>query len=232
MHRKRTIRAAVLGVCVAGVVASLLANSAFGRVQAPKAPKATSTVINVLAGKPSELSFLLSKASMIPAGTVTFNIQNAGLAFHDFKICLRPITASGVPSPNTCAGKVTKVLHHGDTASLTVTLSKTGLYEFLCSVTGHAAAGMKGLIGIGVAVPKAAVHVGKVSLTATTTTTGTTTTSGGGGTTTTGTTTTTGGGGGGQGPDGCPAGQTIQSVGADDHDDDDSGAPSDGDGCI
>jgi len=36
-----------------------------------------------------------------------------------------------------------------------VKLTKSGKYEYLCAVPGHAAAGMKGLIGIGVAVTAA-----------------------------------------------------------------------------
>jgi mono/diheme cytochrome c family protein len=46
------------------------------------------------------------------------------------------------------------------------------------------------------------------------------------------TTTTAGSGGGGIKGDGCPPGQTIVSLAADDHDDDDTGGPTDGDGCV
>jgi mono/diheme cytochrome c family protein len=68
---------------------------------------------------------------------------------------------------------------------------------------------------------------------ATTTTTpavgGTTTTTGGGGTTTAATTTTAGGT---DTIDGCPPGKTIPTNGNTDADDDDTGAQTDGDGCI
>jgi uncharacterized cupredoxin-like copper-binding protein len=53
---------------------------------------------------------------------------NKGRIQHDFKI----------------AGKKTKLLKHNQTATLTVTLKKGKRYTYLCTVPGHAAAGMKG----------------------------------------------------------------------------------------
>ena len=83
------------------------------------------TVISVIAGKPSELAFKLSKTSMVPAGTVTFKVTNLGAAFHNFKICTIPVpTASG--AKNICFGKVTKNLKPKETATLTVALSLSG----------------------------------------------------------------------------------------------------------
>ena len=84
------------------------------------------TVVNVTAGKPSELKFTLSKKSSAK-GVVTFKVTNRGALEHDFKI----------------AGKVTKKLKPGKTATLTVTL-KAGKFPYLCTLPGHAAAGMRG----------------------------------------------------------------------------------------
>ncbi len=190
--------------------------------------KATVTTITVAAGKPSELAFKLSKISKIPAGTVIFKVTNAGKIAHDFVLCLVPTAKA----PNACVGgsKKTAFLQSGKSAVVTVKLTKAGYYEYLCSFPGHAAAGMKGLIGIGVTVTPALVAkaIKAAAATKTTTTTTTTTTSGGGGTTTTsgggGTTTTAG--------DNCPAGTTISTSGNTDNDTDENGQPSDGDGCI
>jgi mono/diheme cytochrome c family protein len=44
------------------------------------------------------------------------------------------------------------MLKSGQSATLAVVLTKKGKYEFLCTVPGHASAGMKGLLGIGVKV--------------------------------------------------------------------------------
>jgi mono/diheme cytochrome c family protein len=103
--------------------------------------------VTVTAGKPTEFAFKLSK-TQVPAGTVKFVVKNAGKITHSFKICA---SASG-GTKNTCAGTATPVLKHGASATITVSLKK-GRHEFLCTVAGHAAAGMKGILGVGVAPP-------------------------------------------------------------------------------
>jgi uncharacterized cupredoxin-like copper-binding protein/cytochrome c2 len=122
------------------------------------------TVITVTAGKPSELGFKLSKLSLIAVGKVTFKVTNKGALSHDFKICTAIVKSA---AKNSCVGKSTPLLKPGKSATLTVTLKK-GAHEYLCTVAGHAAAGMKGLVGIGVKV--------SAKVTTTTTTTKTTTT--------------------------------------------------------
>src|SRR5262245_24810786 len=138
-----------LGLCCLGLTGWLLgaATLASGGVKAPATAKVT--IVNVTVGKPSELAFKLSKFSMLPAGAITFRVKNAGLGIHNFKICTTPVASS---AKNACVGKATAMLKSGQLATLTVVLTKVGKYEFLCSVTGHAAAGMKGLLGVGVAV--------------------------------------------------------------------------------
>lgn len=88
----------------------------------------TATVVNVTAGKPTELKFTLSKTS-VPKGVVTFKVVNKGALRHDFRI----------------AGKKTPLLATGRSATLKVTLKK-GKAAFLCTVPGHAAGGMKGTL--------------------------------------------------------------------------------------
>jgi uncharacterized cupredoxin-like copper-binding protein len=61
-------------------------------------------------------------------GKVTFKLTNKGRLKHDFKI----------------AGKKTPIISPGKSASVTVSL-KAGRYTYLCTVPGHAAAGMKGV---------------------------------------------------------------------------------------
>jgi uncharacterized cupredoxin-like copper-binding protein len=88
-------------------------------------PATTATTITVTAK--DTLRFTLSKSSA-PAGKVTFKVTNKGKLGHDFKI----------------AGKKTPMLGAGKSATLTVTLKKGKKYPYLCTVPGHAAAGMKG----------------------------------------------------------------------------------------
>jgi uncharacterized cupredoxin-like copper-binding protein len=153
MHRNRSkTTLVVLGVCCVGLLAWLLAAAtgpASGQITAPKTVHTSHVAtINVTAGKPSELAFKLSKTSLVPAGKVTFKVKNAGKIVHDFKICTKVVKAS---TANVCVGKVTKRLAAGQSATLTVTLKK-GTYEYICTVPGHSAAGMKGMLGIGTTV--------------------------------------------------------------------------------
>ncbi len=84
--------------------------------------------------KGSEFKYVLSRKS-VPAGVVIFTVNNVGKISHDFKI----------------AGVKTKVLAPGKSQVLRVTISKKGNYSFLCTLLGHAAAGMKGKLAVGVA---------------------------------------------------------------------------------
>jgi nitrite reductase (NO-forming) len=99
----------------------------------------TSTAVTVIAGKPSIFAFTLSKKT-VPHGVVTFKVTNMGLVIHDFKVCANPKGGSA----NSCVGKVTKQISPGSSATLTVTFATKGTYEYLCTVPGHAASGMKG----------------------------------------------------------------------------------------
>jgi uncharacterized cupredoxin-like copper-binding protein len=107
---------------------ALVAVSAWVLPASAKPGKAAATVA-VTAGKPSEFKFTIAKSAK--AGSVTFVVKNSGALPHDFKI----------------AGKKTPLLQSGQSAKLTVTL-KAGSYPYLCAVSGHAAAGMKGVLKV------------------------------------------------------------------------------------
>ena len=159
--RRKVFFAVVLASCAGLLAAGAVASSAIfstshATTQASathaKTHNAKATVITVVAGKPSELAFQLSKSTKLAVGTYIFKVTNRGLGFHTFKLCTAPVKTA---AKNACVGKATRVLHPGQSATLTVTIKKTGKYEYLCSIPGHAAAGMKGLIGVGVAVKAA-----------------------------------------------------------------------------
>jgi uncharacterized cupredoxin-like copper-binding protein len=176
----------------------------------------TTTVV-VLAGKPSELAFKVSKTSLISPGTVLFKVTNAGKIPHDFEICLTPVAKAA----NSCKkGMATHPIQPGKSTTLKILLTKKGMYEYLCTLPGHASAGMKGLVGIGekvTAQPPPPTTTTPVATSPTTTSPSTTTAAG--------TTTTVVN-------DGCAPGKTIQSTGNTDGDDDETGRPSDDDGCV
>jgi uncharacterized cupredoxin-like copper-binding protein len=110
-------------VVLAGVVALVVAVSALAISSA--------TTVAVTAGKPSEFRFTLSKKT-VPKGSVTFKVTNRGTVSHDFKI----------------KGKKTKLIAKGKSATLTASFPKAGKYAFLCTVPGHAAGGMKGVLTV------------------------------------------------------------------------------------
>ena len=99
----------------------------------------SATKVAVTAGKPSEFGFKLSTQT-VKVGSVTFAIANKGTLPHDFKICM----SSKGGSANACTGKDSKLVSPGQSTTLSFTFKTKGTYEYLCTVPGHAAAGMKG----------------------------------------------------------------------------------------
>lgn len=114
-----------------GLIAVPASIAAVLAIALPASGALTATSVSVTAGKPAELRFTLSKKS-VAKGAVTFKVTNKGVLEHDFKI----------------GGKVTKKLEPGQTVSLKVTFKKAGKYKFLCTVPGHAAGGMKGVLTV------------------------------------------------------------------------------------
>jgi uncharacterized cupredoxin-like copper-binding protein len=118
-----TFRKGVLLVVLGALAALVAAVAAFGG-----AAKASATTTDaVSAGKPAEFRFTLAKKTAAK-GTVVFKVTNKGSIKHDFKI----------------AGKKTAQLAPGKTATLRVVFKKAGKFPYLCTLPGHAAAGMKG----------------------------------------------------------------------------------------
>lgn len=127
------IRASVAGLAVLAVGFACT-------VPAIAQPLATqATIVTVTAGKPSLFAFTLSTKT-VKTGTVTFKVTNKGTIPHSFKVC----SSNKGGSANACTGKGTANIAPGKSATLTVTFTKKGSYEYLCTIPGHAAAGMKG----------------------------------------------------------------------------------------
>ena len=77
--RRKAFLAVVLASGVALLAAGAVASSAIFSTHTAKA-----TVITVVAGKPSELRFQLSKSTKLKVGTYTFKVTNKVLGFHTF----------------------------------------------------------------------------------------------------------------------------------------------------
>ena len=115
-------------IIAAVTVAALTpAGVASARTAAPA--RAAATTISV-SGK--EFSFHLSKTSISKPGTVTFSFRNAGTMEHDFDI----------------GGKSTPLIGPHKTATLRVSFHEKGRFRYLCTVPGHAQAGMKGFFTV------------------------------------------------------------------------------------
>jgi uncharacterized cupredoxin-like copper-binding protein len=123
----------LIALAAAGLAVAFAQTSA-ASPQAAKAANAT-TKITVVA---SEFKFVFSKRSIAKPGTVIFTVKNKGMISHDFKI-------AGKKIPNLLPGK---------SAKLTVKFTKKGHYKYLCTIPGHAGAGMKGTFSVGVAAVK------------------------------------------------------------------------------
>jgi len=179
MRFKRPLVAlSIVGLGSLGFMAAI-----FGFQTAPAAGSvsvAKATVVTVTAGKPAEFKFTVSPNSALPwavktpSGSVTFKVTNKGALPHNFKICTSPTTSTSAKLI-TCNGTSTKLLKPGQSTSLTIIFKQRGKYEFLCTVAGHAAAGMKGLIGVGVKLVTTTSTVVKTTTTVKTSTSATTT---------------------------------------------------------
>jgi len=115
----------LLALGLAGLAAGM---SAASGTAGPTASEAT-TRVTVSA---TDFKFRLSKAR-VPTGTVIFTVVNRGKIAHDFKI----------------AGKKTRQLAPGQRATLRVKISRRGRFSYICTLPGHAAAGMKGVLAVG-----------------------------------------------------------------------------------
>ncbi|MFN2471900.1 MAG: cupredoxin domain-containing protein [Gaiellaceae bacterium] len=89
------------------------------------APSATTVTVTM-----KEFKFVLSKKT-VRHGTVTFKLVNKGKLPHDFKI----------------AGKKSPLVGKGKTRTFKVKLA-AGVKPYVCTLAGHAAAGMKGKLKV------------------------------------------------------------------------------------
>ena len=107
-------------------LAGALALTGSGVVAWSQATAATSVGVSM-----TEFKFRLSKSS-VAKGSVTFKLVNRGSVTHDLKI----------------AGKRSAEIRPGKSGTLKVTLKRPGRYRYICTLPGHAQAGMKGVLTV------------------------------------------------------------------------------------
>jgi uncharacterized cupredoxin-like copper-binding protein len=121
--------ALVVAIGYVGAVWAMTGKPNYGEAtSAQVAPaNASATAVTVTA---SEFRFTLSTAT-VPSGEVVFTVVNRGKIAHNFWI----------------DGKTTPLVAPGRSATLSVTLD-SGRFMYVCTVPGHAAAGMKGALTV------------------------------------------------------------------------------------
>jgi glucose/arabinose dehydrogenase/uncharacterized cupredoxin-like copper-binding protein len=124
----RPIRVITIAVAAGLALAVSRGGEAGGATGGPK------VTVKVVA---KDFSFTLSRRSVPKGAQVTFRVRNAGAVVHDFAI----------------AGKRTRLLRPGQSATLRVRFTKKGPKRYVCSVPGHARLGMKGVLGVATTPP-------------------------------------------------------------------------------
>src|SRR3954469_14595070 len=121
----------MVGAVAVAAIAFFGATAQAGRAPAvAKAPQ-KAALLKTVKVTAKDLSFTLSTKSA-KRGVVVFKVTNAGALKHDFQV----------------KGRKTKLLSHGQSATLRLTFLKKGNYPYKCTVPGHAASGMKGVFVI------------------------------------------------------------------------------------
>jgi uncharacterized cupredoxin-like copper-binding protein len=120
MFRRTAFRAVP---ALASVAALAVAGSTVAQAAVKAHPAAAPITVAA-----SEYKFKLSATSVAKPGSVTFKVTNKGHVAHDFQI----------------NKKTTALLQPGKSATLVVKFAKAGSYYYECTVSGHAALGMKG----------------------------------------------------------------------------------------
>jgi uncharacterized cupredoxin-like copper-binding protein len=124
---KKPIISSLSALVVIAIASLALTQLASAQGERPTAAAATTVQV-----KGGEFFFKLSTKSIARPGKVTFVFKNVGHVLHDFSI----------------HGKKTPLIQPGKTAKLVVTFTKKGKSGYLCTVPGHAQAGMKGVFTV------------------------------------------------------------------------------------
>jgi uncharacterized cupredoxin-like copper-binding protein len=121
----------LIGVIAAAVIASVAASAQASSQPGLRQDSHATALLKRVNVAASELKFVLSTKTA-KRGVVVFRVTNVGKLKHDFEI----------------KGRKTKLLSHGQSATLRVTFLRKGQYPYKCTVPGHAAGGMKGVFTI------------------------------------------------------------------------------------
>jgi iron uptake system component EfeO len=129
----RSVRPALLATLVAIAAGAVAACSG----SQPSAGPATAAPAGVVAVEARNDPYSFSPSTLlVPAGSVTFSVKNAGTEEHEFEIFKGETVVDEVEG-----------LVPGLTKELTVTL-EAGSYTYVCKLNGHDQLGMKGTLTV------------------------------------------------------------------------------------
>ena len=117
---------------LSALVVIAIASLALVQLASAQGERPTAAAATTVQVKGGEFFFRLSTKSIARPGKVTFVFKNVGHVLHDFSI----------------HGKKTPLIQPGKTAKLVVTFTKKCKSGYLCTVPGHAQAGMKGVFTV------------------------------------------------------------------------------------
>jgi len=135
-HRRRLIRVVAAPLVIAGLAVTVACSQPEGAAvaQPPTVAADGTQQVTLRVGNSMDFS---PRSVAVSAGTpVQVTLQNTGNMPHDFTL------TSGVETP------VKITTNGGQTGQDTFTIQQPGTYTFICSVSGHESAGMRGTLRV------------------------------------------------------------------------------------
>lgn len=105
-------------------------------------------VADVLNVKAQDLAFDQTQLA-VPAGAkVTVNLTNTGALEHNWVLVHEAVELTTVTAADAINQAASEILAGGKSTTLTFTAPAPGRYQFICTVPGHAIAGMVGKLTV------------------------------------------------------------------------------------
>jgi uncharacterized cupredoxin-like copper-binding protein len=89
-----------------------------------------------------------AKGSAVNVGATEFHFTLSAQTVHTGKVTFKVKNNGGIPHNLRINNQQTPNIDPGATATLEVNFTKPGDYPYLCTIPGHAAAGMKGVLKV------------------------------------------------------------------------------------
>lgn len=95
-----------------------------------------------------DFQFTPSSASVSAGDEVEVTLNNVGALEHSWTLVSADADVATVTDADAIDGATTGTVAAGETGTVTFTAPEAGTYQFVCTVPGHAAAGMVGTLTV------------------------------------------------------------------------------------